>query len=181
MHNYDELSAKDLKKIADDAGIEYAKNASKKTMLSLLKAYHEGSEDQKEGEVSVEEIAEVLEVAEQIVDQIQEEESKKKVYGGICLRTGKALYLQTSINKETAMAINSIKHLESINGKKIIHMDKLREEYPEHFNAESGQMDYKWFEKEIRPNHHIYVRHDVDSLTFNMLTKPASEGGDLTD
>lgn len=78
------------------------------------------------------------------------------------------------------MAINSIKHLESINGKKIIHMDKLKEEFPEHFNTESGQMDYKWFEKEIRPNHHIYVRHDVDSLTFNMLTKPASEGGDLS-
>ena len=75
--------------------------------------------------------------------------------------------------------INSIRNLESINGKKIIHMDDLKDQYPEHFNAESGQMDYKWFEKEIRPKYHIYARHDVDSLTFNMLTKPASEGGDL--
>lgn len=77
------------------------------------------------------------------------------------------------------MSINSIKHLKEVNGKKIIHMDELRDQYPEHFNADSGQMDYKWFEKEIRPNYNIYVRHDVDSLTFNMLTKPASEGGDL--
>ena len=40
-------------------------------------------------------------------------------------------------------------------------------------------MDYKWFEKDIRPNFNIFVRHDVDSISFNMLTKPASEGGDL--
>lgn len=75
--------------------------------------------------------------------------------------------------------INSLKHLKQINGKKIIHMDELRERFPQHFNPESGQMDYKWFEKEIRPNYNIYIRHDVDSLTFNILTKPASEGGDL--
>jgi hypothetical protein len=78
------------------------------------------------------------------------------------------------------MSINSIKHLKEINGKEIIHMDKLREDFPQHFNSESGQMDYKWFESEIRPYYHIYVRHDVGSLTFNMLTKPASEGGDLS-
>lgn len=75
--------------------------------------------------------------------------------------------------------INTLRDVKHINGKKIIHMDDLKEQYPQHFNAESGQMDYKWFEKEIRPNNHIYIRHDVDSLTFNMLTKPASEGGDL--
>ncbi len=38
-------------------------------------------------------------------------------------------------------------------------------------------MDYKWFESDIRPNYNIYVRHDVDSLSFTMMTKPASEGG----
>lgn len=75
--------------------------------------------------------------------------------------------------------INSLKKVKEINGKPIMHMDDLREQYPEHFNAESGQMNYEWFEKEIRPHYHIYIRHDVDSLTFNMLTKPASEGGDL--
>ena len=74
--------------------------------------------------------------------------------------------------------INTLKGVEEINGKKICVMDELREKYPEKFN-ESGAMDYKWFESEIRPNFNIYLRHDVDSLTFNMLTKPASEGGDL--
>lgn len=76
------------------------------------------------------------------------------------------------------MSINSIKHLKEINGKAICVMDDLREKFPEKFN-ESGAMDYKWFESEIRPNFNIFVRHDVDSISFNMLTKPASEGGDL--
>ena len=75
--------------------------------------------------------------------------------------------------------INTLRKETHINGKKIIHMDDLVEQFPEHFNKDSGQMDYKWFEKEIRPHHNIYIRHDVDSLTFNMLTKPAGDGGDL--
>ncbi len=74
--------------------------------------------------------------------------------------------------------INSIKHLKEINGKPILVMDELREKYPDKFN-ESGAMDYQWFEKDIRPNFNIFVRHDVDSIAFNILTKPASEGGDL--
>lgn len=74
--------------------------------------------------------------------------------------------------------INSIKEIKEINGKPICVMDELKEKHPEKFN-ESGAMDYKWFEEEIRPNFNIFVRHDVDSISFNMLTKPASEGGDL--
>ena len=74
--------------------------------------------------------------------------------------------------------IGSIVNLKEVNGKPICVMDDLREKFPEKFN-ESGAMDYKWFEKDIRPNFNIFVRHDVDSLSFNMLTKPASEGGDL--
>ncbi len=76
------------------------------------------------------------------------------------------------------MSINSLKDVKEINGKKICVMDDLREKHPEKFN-ESGAMDYKWFETEIRPNFNIFLRHDVDSISFNMLTKPASEGGDL--
>jgi RNA recognition motif-containing protein len=76
------------------------------------------------------------------------------------------------------MVLNSIKDLKEINGKPILVMDELREKYPEKFN-ELGSMDYKWFEENIRPNYNIYVRHDVDSISFNMLTKPVSEGGDL--
>lgn len=74
--------------------------------------------------------------------------------------------------------IEPLREMDNINGKPILHMDDLREKFPEKFN-ESGAMDYKWFEKEIRPNYNIYIRHDVDSISFNMLTKPASEGGDL--
>lgn len=74
--------------------------------------------------------------------------------------------------------INSIKNVNEINGKSICVMDELRDKFPEKFN-ESGAMDYKWFEKDIRPNFNIFVRHDVDSVAFNMLTRPASEGGDL--
>ena len=76
------------------------------------------------------------------------------------------------------MALNELKGIKEINGKAICVMDELREKYPEKFN-ESGAMDYKWFEKEIRPNFNIFLRHDVDSISFNMLTKPVSEGGDL--
>jgi hypothetical protein len=75
--------------------------------------------------------------------------------------------------------IGSLKGVDSVNGKPICVMDDLREKYPEKFN-ESGAMDYKWFESEIRPNFNIFLRHDVDSLSFNMLTMPASEGGDLS-
>jgi hypothetical protein len=76
------------------------------------------------------------------------------------------------------MSLETLKGVAEINGKPICVMDELREKYPEKFN-ESGAMDYKWFESEVRPNFNIFLRHDVDSLAFNMLTKPASEGGDL--
>jgi len=73
--------------------------------------------------------------------------------------------------------INSIKDLKSVScGGEIVGMLSLKEKFPEKFN-ESGQMDYKWFETEIRPNYFIYKRDDVDSLSFTMMTKPVSEGG----
>ena len=75
--------------------------------------------------------------------------------------------------------LNELRDIQVINGKPICVMDELREKHPEKFN-ESGAMDYKWFENDIRPNFNIFVRHDVDSIAFNMLTKPASEGGDLS-
>ena len=76
--------------------------------------------------------------------------------------------------------INSLKNVKGINGKPICVMDDLKEKFPEKFN-ESGEVDSEWFESEIRPNFNfnIFLRHDVDSLTFNILTKPANEGGDL--
>jgi len=63
------------------------------------------------------------------------------------------------------MALNTLKNIEKIGQFAVIEMDKLREKNPEKFN-ESGAMDYKWFEKDIRPNNFIYVRHDVNSISF---------------
>lgn len=74
--------------------------------------------------------------------------------------------------------INSIKSLESVScGGDIVDMLALKDKYPEKFSKDDGQMDYNWFETEIRPNYNVYVRHDVDSISFTMMTKPASEGG----
>ncbi|MGB1290546.1 MAG: hypothetical protein ACPG5Z_00340 [Pseudoalteromonas sp.] len=74
------------------------------------------------------------------------------------------------------MALETLKGLEEVNGQKVVVMDKLREQFPEKFN-ESGSMDYKWFEKDIRPNNYIYVRHDVNSLAFTLQNGPIKENG----
>lgn len=74
------------------------------------------------------------------------------------------------------MALETLKDLKSVNGESIIVMDNLREKFPEKFN-ESGSMDYKWFEKDIRPHNFIYVRHDVNSLSFTIQNGPIKEVG----
>jgi len=74
------------------------------------------------------------------------------------------------------MALNTLKNIEKIGQFAVIEMDKLREKNPEKFN-ESGAMDYKWFEKDIRPNNFIYVRHDVNSISFTLQNGPVKENG----
>lgn len=74
------------------------------------------------------------------------------------------------------MALETLKGTEEINGFKVVVMDELREKYPDKFN-ESGAMDYKWFEKDIRPNAFIYVRHDKNSISFTMQNQPIKECG----
>lgn len=74
------------------------------------------------------------------------------------------------------MALETMKGVSEINGEKIVCMDDLRLQFPEKFN-ESGSMDYKWFEKDIRPNNFIYVRHDVNSLSFTLQKGPIKEVG----
>lgn len=74
------------------------------------------------------------------------------------------------------MAIETLRNVKDIGGYKVIHMDDLREIHPEKFNA-SGAMDYQWFESEIRPHHHIYIRHDKNSLTFTLQNGPVKENG----
>lgn len=74
------------------------------------------------------------------------------------------------------MCLETMKGIKEINGEKVVVMDELREEFPEKFN-ESGSMDYKWFEKDIRPHNFIYVRHDVNSLSFTLQNGPVKEVG----
>jgi len=74
------------------------------------------------------------------------------------------------------MALETMKNVTQINGEKIVCMDDLRIQFPEKFN-ELGSMDYKWFEKEIRPHNFIYVRHDVNSLSFTIQNGPIKEVG----
>ncbi len=55
--------------------------------------------------------------------------------------------------------INTLKEVKEINGKAILHLN----------GASEGEA----------PVSHIVVNHNMDKISFNMLTKPASEGGDL--
>lgn len=74
------------------------------------------------------------------------------------------------------MALNTLKGVTEIGGFPVIVMDELREKYPDKFN-ESGAMDYKWFEEEIRPNYFVYVRHDKNSISFTLQSAPIGEAG----
>ena len=74
------------------------------------------------------------------------------------------------------MAIETLEGIDKIGGFDVIVMDVLRENYPEKFN-ESGSMDWKWFEKDIRPNNFIYVRQDKNSLSFTLQNGAIKENG----
>lgn len=72
--------------------------------------------------------------------------------------------------------IKAFKNVAEINGKKVLDMSELRKKHPEMFDKK-GSMDAQSFEQEIRPNFSIFVRHDMDSISFNIATLPAKEGG----
>lgn len=74
------------------------------------------------------------------------------------------------------MAIETLKGVEKVGGFDVVVMDELRKLHPDKFNA-SGSMDYQWFEKDIRPKNFIYVRHDVNSLSFTLQNGPVKEVG----
>lgn len=74
------------------------------------------------------------------------------------------------------MALETLKNVDKIDGNEVVVMDDLREKHPEKF-TESGQMDWKWFESEVRPNKFIYVRHDKNSISFTIQNGPVKENG----
>ena len=74
------------------------------------------------------------------------------------------------------MALETLKGIKKIGGFDVVIMDELREKYPEKFE-ESGQMNWKWFEQDIRPNNFIYVRNDKNSLSFTIQNGAIKEAG----
>lgn len=74
------------------------------------------------------------------------------------------------------MALETLKGVKQVNGFNIVQMDELRKTFPERFH-ESGAMDHTWFESDIRPNFHIYVRHDKNSVSFTLQNGPVKAHG----
>lgn len=74
------------------------------------------------------------------------------------------------------MALETLQDVKQIGGFNVVVMNELRKVFPEKFN-ESGSMDYKWFEKEIRTKNFVYVRHDVNSISFTIQNGPIGENG----
>lgn len=67
--------------------------------------------------------------------------------------------------------INTLKYIKEINGKKVM----TNSERPK---TASGEVDWDAF-VEMRESHPICIDHEKDMISFKMLTKPASEGGNL--
>ncbi len=74
------------------------------------------------------------------------------------------------------MALETLKGIKSIGGFDVVVMDELREKNPEMFRPD-GSMIYHLFDEKIRPYNFIYVRNDVNSLSFNIQNGPIAENG----
>lgn len=74
------------------------------------------------------------------------------------------------------MALETLKDIRRIGGFDVVVMDELRESNPEMFRPD-GSMIYHLFDEKIRPFHFIYLRHDVNSISFNIQKGPIKEFG----
>lgn len=74
------------------------------------------------------------------------------------------------------MALNTLKEVKYIGDFEVIDMNRLKDERPEMFRPD-GSMIYHLFDTHIRPNNFVYVRHDVNSLSFNLQKGPIKEVG----
>lgn len=66
--------------------------------------------------------------------------------------------------------------VKEIAGFSVVDMDKLREERPDMFRPD-GSMQYHLFERDIRPTNFIYIRKDVNSISFTVQKGPIKEAG----
>jgi len=67
--------------------------------------------------------------------------------------------------------IASLKGIKEINGKRVI----TNEDRPK---LPNGDIDWKAFD-ELREAHPICIDHSTDMISFKMMTKPSSKGGNL--
>lgn len=74
------------------------------------------------------------------------------------------------------MALETLKDVKEIGGFKVVDMNAIKETNPEMFRPD-GSMIYHIFDEKIRPFNFIYVRHDVNSLSFNIQNGPIKENG----
>ena len=76
------------------------------------------------------------------------------------------------------MALETLKgKTQTPSGVSIINMGDLRDTNPDLFPDGGMQMDYKVFEETIRPYNYIYVRDDVNSVSFTIQNGPIKENG----
>ena len=76
------------------------------------------------------------------------------------------------------MALETLRNLANIDSFDVVHMDDLRKQVPTLFPPElKGQMGYQAFERDIRPYKYVYIRHDKNSITFNLQKGPIKEIG----
>ena len=74
------------------------------------------------------------------------------------------------------MALETLRGIKKIGGFSVVDMVAMKEERPDMFRPD-GSMHYPVFEKDIRPTNFIYVRHDVNSLSFTLQDGPIKEVG----
>lgn len=74
--------------------------------------------------------------------------------------------------------IESLVNVTHIDGHEVVDIVKLKEKVGAAYSDGILPLQWaQWFEEHVRPYKNIYVRHDVDSLSFTMMTAPVSEGG----
>ena len=74
------------------------------------------------------------------------------------------------------MALQVLSGVKELGGFEVVVMGTLRDQYPEKF-VETGAMDHRWFESEIRPHKHVYIRNDKNSISFTLQNGPIKEHG----
>ncbi len=72
--------------------------------------------------------------------------------------------------------IETLKDVKFVDGYAVIDMTALKIEHPDMFRPD-GSMHYHLFEARIRPFNFIYVRDDVNSLSFTLQNGPIHEKG----